>query len=165
MIVAWTGHRPDLFDEPFAAEAAVNAVAHDLARTHPELHFVVGGQRGVDTWAARAAIALWTPLTLILPCEPAEFARDWADEDRNALETILARAADVRVVGGHPQQAFTERNRLLVADANLLVAVWTGVTGGGTAETIAFACANGTPLREVLLTPAPGADLARGRGV
>src|SRR5579859_7659582 len=157
MLVAWTGHRPDLFDDPAAAEAAVATLADDLVRRHSALSFVVGGQRGVDTWAAHAAIARGVPFTLVLPLEVAQFARDWSAADRRELDLTLIRAADVRVVGGDPSRAFTERNRLLVARANLLAAVWTGVVGGGTAETIAFAQANRTPVREVLLRPAPGA--------
>lgn len=164
-MVAWTGHRPELFDDPAAAEAAVTAVAGDLVSHERVTRFVVGGQRGVDTWAAQAAIALGVPFTLILPLAPAELARDWADADLLALERIRGRAGAIHIVGGDPARAFTERNRRLVADADLLVAVWTGVSGGGTAETIAFARANGTPLREVLLTPSAAARLARGRGI
>ena len=142
MLVAWTGHRPDLFAHPAAAQAAVTTLADEFARRESTLSFVVGGQRGVDTWAARAAIARGVAFTLILPLEVAQFARDWPAADRHALDLILAAAGEVRVVGGAPERAFTERNRLLVAEADLLVAVWTGVSGGGTAETIAFARAN-----------------------
>jgi predicted Rossmann fold nucleotide-binding protein DprA/Smf involved in DNA uptake len=165
MIVAWTGHRPDLFNDAAVAQAAVDALARDLVEHQAVARFVVGGQRGVDTWAARAAIALGVPLTLILPLEAAEFARDWPADARKLLELTLTCASEIRIVGGERQRAFSERNRLLATEADLLVAVWTGLTGGGTAETIALACANGTPLREVLLMPAPRAGSAQGRGI
>ncbi|MDQ6672588.1 MAG: DUF1273 domain-containing protein [Chloroflexota bacterium] len=165
MIVAWTGHRPDLFNDPVVAEKAVTTLARDVVGREAAVRFLLGGQRGVDTWAAGAAIVLDVPFTLILPFEPAEFARDWSADDRRALARTLTRASDVRLVGGDRNAAFTERNRLLVAEADLLVAVWTGVTGGGTAETMAFATSNRTPVREVLLTPSSRADLASGRGV
>jgi hypothetical protein len=58
MRVAWTGHRPDLFRDPEAARQRVDDIARGLAQTTPEVTFVVGGQRGVDTGAAGTAHGL-----------------------------------------------------------------------------------------------------------
>jgi hypothetical protein len=160
MIVAWTGHRPDLFRDPLAARAAVDATARDMVEHQRAERFVVGGQRGVDTWAALAAIALGIPFTLILPIDASQFTSEWALHDRALLELTMAQAAEVRVADG-----YTERNRQVAASADLLVAVWTRVGRGGTAETIGLARAAGTPLREVVLDPAPTARAAQGRGV
>lgn len=198
MIVAWTGHRPDLFLDPAAAQAAVNAVARELAQrsaasggaarptaaashaasatvvssdadsptssgsaaASPRTTFLVGGQRGVDTWAAEAAFAHGLPFTLVLPFEPATFTQDWEPADRTRLEHALARAHAVHIAGG-----YTPRNQLLTETADLLVAVWTRTAGGGTAETIAFARAAGIPIREIVLPPSPRARAATGRGI
>src|SRR5438445_281666 len=139
MIVAWTGHRPALFREPVEASATVDFVARDLLARENVMRFQVGGQRGVDTWAAQAALDIGIPLSLFLPLNIDAFTVDWTLEDRKVLDAIVGRADAVQVVGGDPQGAFTERNRLLITGADLLVAVWTGTRGGGTAETIAFA--------------------------
>jgi hypothetical protein len=166
MIVAWTGHRPDLFRDPPAARAMVHSTAHELVQSEGATSFLVGGQRGVDTWAALAAIALGVPFTLLLPLPVADFTADWFADDRMLLERSMAHATDVRVVGsGEPALGYSERNRQLATQADLLVAVWTGVPGGGTAETIAFARAVGTPVREILLEAEPHADSKRGRGI
>jgi hypothetical protein len=167
-IVAFTGHRPDIFRDPEAARAMVDAVALDLVSHEPRAErFLVGGQRGVDTWAAQAALALRVPFTLILPLEIAVFAADWSIADRQLLDVVSARANEVRVVGGEPDAAYTERNRLLASQAELLVAVWTALTcgGGGTAETIALARAAGTPVREIVLPVAQMAHSPIGRGI
>jgi len=92
MIVAWTGHRPDLFRDPAAARAAVDTAARELARDGVEC-FVVGGQRGVDTWAALAGIATAVPLSLIMPRGLNEFTRDWSERDRQVLARIKDQAA------------------------------------------------------------------------
>jgi len=164
MIVGWTGHRPELFRDPGAARARVDDAARELLEKESEgaarVLFFAGGQRGVDTWAALAAIALGVPFVLILPLVPATFAAGWTGEDRLILDQTMARAAEVRIAGG-----FTERNRQIATSVDLLVAVWAGVRGGGTAETIALAQAAGTPVREILLDPAPSAGAARGRGI
>lgn len=159
MIVAWTGHRPDLFLEPRATRAAVESAAANVLQEGAE-RFLVGGQRGVDTWAAQAAIAHSIPFTLVLPLPVTEFTADWSATDRALLEHVLERASEVTIAAG-----YTERNRTLATGADLLIAVWTGVGGGGTEETINLARAAGTPVRELVLEPSPRAESARGRGI
>jgi uncharacterized phage-like protein YoqJ len=165
--VAWTGHRPDLFLDPEAARDVVHTTAQDLITEEKFDRFLVGGQRGVDTWAAQAAIALAVPFTLILPVAPAVFTSDWSAADRATLESVVSHASDVRIVGPGDDlaAAYTARNRQLATHADLLVAVWTQLEGGGTAETIALARACGTPVHELFLPIAQIAHSAHGRGI
>jgi hypothetical protein len=158
VIVAWTGHRPDVFDDPLAAETAVHQAAAELAGV--AARFLVGGQRGVDMWAAMAAISFGLPYVLILPHAPDVFAAEWPAEDRAVLDHTLQNASAIDVADD-----YSERNRLLATSADLLVAVWTGTRGGGTEETIAFARQAGVPVREIRLRPARGAEVMRGRGI
>ena len=166
-IVGWTGHRPDIFRDPDAARDVVQSTAQNLVSEERFEHFLVGGQRGVDTWAAQTAIALGVSFTLILPVEPALFTSDWSAADHATLVSVLARASDVRVVGQGDDlaAAYTERNRQLATQADLLVAVWTQLACGGTAETIALARASGTSVRELVLPIAQIAHSVRGRGI
>jgi uncharacterized phage-like protein YoqJ len=159
MIVAWTGHRPDLFRDVDAAQTVIDRAARELAEQGVDA-FLVGGQRGVDIWAAESAVKYAVPLRVVLPFEIAQFTREWPETDRAVLRALLARADTVRIAGG-----YTERNRALATQAQLLVAVWTGTIGGGTSETIEFARQIGTPVRELVLDPAPQARAATGRGI
>jgi cytosine/adenosine deaminase-related metal-dependent hydrolase len=159
MIVAWTGHRPDLFLDPTAARRAVESTAHELAR-QGAARFLVGGQRGVDTWAALAAIASAVPFRLVLPFDLDTFTQDWQVADRSLLIQTMASADDLHIAGG-----YSERNQVLARSAELLVAVWTRTQGGGTAETIDLARRAGTPIREIVLEPAAAAGSAHGRGI
>lgn len=158
--IGWTGHRPQYFRDPAAAEAAVQRTADELRREIAgPLVFITGGQRGVDLWAAAAAQRLGVPFHLYLPLPLAQFAADWDAADRAALEQAWAAAAERRVLdetGDFGAAAYTLRNQAIAEACDLLVAVWTGRTGGGTHETISFARALGKPIREVLL---PGADV------
>jgi hypothetical protein len=159
MIVAWTGHRPDLFREPDLARTVLDRAAREFAEQHVDA-FVVGGQRGVDTWAAQSAIKYAVPFRVVLPFDVAQFTREWLEADRSVLSSLLRQADAVRIADG-----YTERNRALVTEAQLLVAVWTATAGGGTSETIGLARQLGTPVREIVLEPAAHADAATGRGV
>jgi hypothetical protein len=158
-IVAWTGHRPDVFLDPAGAHTAVDNTAREMAESGTE-QFLVGGQRGVDTWAALAGMAYAVPFVVILPLPIGDFARGWSALDRAVLEQTIAQAADLRIAAG-----YRERNRQLATAADLLIAVWTRTHGGGTAETIDFAREAGTPCREIVLEPAPNAHLLSGRGI
>ncbi|MBV9327878.1 MAG: hypothetical protein JO352_29540 [Chloroflexi bacterium] len=158
MIVGWTGHRPDLFRDPALARARVESAARELSEQ--ATRFLVGGQRGVDTWAALTAIACGVGFDLVLPCELEIFTRDWAASDRVVLVESLRHAAAVRVAAG-----YSERNQILARQSDLLVAVWTRTAGGGTAETIDLARQAGTAVREIILEPSDTAASAHGRGI
>jgi hypothetical protein len=150
--VAWTGHRPDLFADPAAVAREIERLAAGYQVRHgPGLVFHCGGQRGVDTWAASAAAAFGIALHLYLPLAIAAFTADWQADDRGVLERLWSYAAERTVVdpaGTLGDAAYRERNRLLAAHGDVLVAMWTGQGGGGTAETIAFARALGRPVEE-----------------
>ncbi|HEV7662992.1 MAG TPA: hypothetical protein VGQ62_05610 [Chloroflexota bacterium] len=166
LTVAWTGHRPDVFADPTSAQATVESTARLLVANDNASHFLVGGQRGVDTWAALAARALGIPFTVILPLPAHVFADErWTAADRTVLEDLLASAETVTIVGGARDQAFAERNRRLATADDLLVAVWTGTPGGGTQETIVLARTVGTPVREIVVRPSSDAHAKQGRGI
>ena len=159
MIVAWTGHRPELFRDPFAARDAVQATAREMT-VRSGTRFLVGGQRGVDTWAALHAIDTGIAYRLVLPFDVPIFTEDWSEADRSVLIRTMAQAEAVQIAGG-----YAERNQVLAEESDLLVVVWTRTSGGGTAETLNLARRAGTPIREVILAPSPAAYSARGRGI
>jgi hypothetical protein len=159
MRVAWTGHRPDLFADSAAAREAVEFAARELVE-RGAVGFLVGGQRGVDTWAGLAGANAGVPLTVILPLPEDEFTAGWSASDRAVLDGILAAATEVQAAG-----SYSERNWRIATGADLLIAVWTRTGGGGTAETIDFARTAGRPVREIVLAAAPGSASAVGRGI
>ncbi|HLH25378.1 MAG TPA: hypothetical protein VK066_22905 [Chloroflexota bacterium] len=167
--VAWTGHRPELFAAPDAVAAAIIARSRELQAAHgAALAFHCGGQRGVDTWAALAAERLGIPLHLYLPLPLSRFAADWPAQDRALLEQSWAYASEQVVSDPHGllgAEAYRRRNRLLAARCDLLIAVWTGLGGGGTAETIAFAHDLGRPVEEHRFAPSGRQPAPGERGV
>ena len=169
MNVAWTGHRPEYFAAPEAVARAVADVAAALRAEHgAALAFHCGGQRGVDTWAAAAAQRLGLPLHLYLPLSVARFSADWLPTDVAALERSWAYAAERVVVdpdGTLGAAAYSGRNRLLAERCEVLVAIWTGRGGGGTAETIELARALGRPIQEHRFAPSARIPQPGERGV
>jgi len=163
--IAWTGHRPDVFADPGTAEQLVMRAAREVIN-QGATEFMVEGQRGVDLWAGEAALAVGLPIQVILPTPPSYFSRSWERQDAHRLESLLDQATEVTIVDPDVTLgalAYDRRNELLVSNAQLLIAVWTGLRAGGTFYTICAADASGVPIRELRLNPAP--DPSPGRGL
>ena len=152
MLIAWSGHRPDVFRQPVQAEAAVRAVG--AGRVAAGVQFLMGGQRGVDQWAARLALQLGIPFHFVLPTTVERFTRDWAAEDRYSLAELMSRCASLSTIdpaGALGALAYDLRNETIVRRADALVVVWTGLRRGGTFHTISAARARALPVAEMLL--------------
>lgn len=96
MLVGWTGPRPDLFRDPAKARDRVDVRTAELATDSDVQGFVCGGQRGVDQWAAEAALGHGLALHLVLPAPIDAFAVTWEDADRRTLEELRRHAAPSR---------------------------------------------------------------------
>ena len=166
MLIAWSGHRPDVFRELDAAERLVAKLASE--RAAPGAEFICGGQRGVDQWAARFAREHGIPFHLVLPVDSARFTGDWLDADRVALGELIAGAASMEIIDGQGDLgplAYDLRNEAIVRRADALVVVWTRIRRGGTFHTLCAARARGLPVQKFPLEVGTGAANVRLRGL
>ena len=149
-VVGFTGHR-HLQDA-----AAVERVLRDvLGRLRSEsgvewlaLSSIAAGS---DMVFARSALALGMGWEAILPLPPAEFRRDFSDDEWRAVEALLGEAEHVRVISdrGHREDAYLDGGMETVNHCDVLLAVWDGEPSrgrGGTAEIVAYARELGRPL-------------------
>jgi hypothetical protein len=167
MIVGWTGHRPDVFEDSELARRRVFEEAQAVLQQWPDAEMLVGGQRGVDLWAAEAACRLGAPYRLVLPADVETFTADWMPEDRRALEAAVAAARAVDIVachtGGLPL-SYDRRNERVALGSDLVMAIWTGLRRGGTFYTVCAAQSFGRAVQSIVL-PAAGGNVLPGRGV
>ena len=167
MVVGWTGHRPDVFRDVVLARWEVERAADALVGRWPEIEFVCGGQRGVDLWAAAAAIARNVAFHVVLPIPATGFARGWNPEEQRSLSAVLRRAASLEIVDPNSAEGpltYDRRNEAIVRRSELIVAVWTGIRRGGTFYTLCAARARGLAVEEWRLEPA-GRIRVGGRGL
>lgn len=144
MNVAFTGHRPQKLggwnEVNFTANAVKNWLAWQVAQLQTEHQpetWITGGALGVDTWAAEAVQAAGLHHTLALPFEG--YDARWPVAARNRGAGIRHQASVVQVVMQLSSPgAFQVRNRWMVDNCGLLVAVWDG-SPGGTANCVAYA--------------------------
>lgn len=154
-VAALTGHRPARLagydmTHPFYQRLRARLLAHaaTLAQEHPRLEIRSGLAQGADTTWAQAGLLMrrthpGVRVTGWMPC-PDQAGR-WPASAR-AEHARLRLAMDAIDVAAQvcTMQAFHTRNARMIAGADLLLAVWDGSDGGGTASTVARARAAGT---------------------
>ena len=156
---AFTGHRPSKFpwrhDE---ADSRCVALKEKLTDQIKKLvnsgvtDFFSGMAEGTDTYCAQIVLDLRRKnptlnLHCVLPCEGQ--ADRWGDLARERYHTILKQADFVEHVSRkYYDGCMLARNRRLVDQAGILLAVYNGERRGGTAATVRYAQRAG---REIIM--------------
>lgn len=156
MIVCGTGHRPDKlggypFYEKVNHDKLVEIICYFLWRNshprceNPEDEVISGGALGFDQALATAAYIEGVPYRLYLPFE--DFDCKWPDGSRRVLASQMKKAVEVRYIcePGYAAWKMQKRNEAMVNDANAVLALWNG-TSGGTANCIRYAEKVGRPV-------------------
>lgn len=155
----FTGHRPQSFSWKYnegnlrcimlkfrLKREIVRAIKRDGIQ-----HFLTGMALGVDTWAAEIVLSLrkrrHVTLECVLPCHDQD-AR-WPRESRERYQSILAQCDKVTLLQTHySPDCFNKRNHYLIDHSDLVIAVWNG-SPSGTGSTVAYAAAQGKPVRQI----------------
>ncbi len=149
-VVGFTGHRQ--LGDQVRIERALVEILTDLRR-EPKVEWLALSSiaAGSDMLFARTALRLGLGWEAVLPMAPAEFQRDFSDDEWRLVEGLLADAEQVRVIGERPHRddAYLDCGMETVNHCDLLLAVWDGEPArgrGGTAEIIAYAREMSRPL-------------------
>lgn len=142
MTVSFTGHRPSRlggYDKRVGVNADVCTFlksAIERLKAEGAEDFISGAALGVDQWAAEIVLELGLNLTLALPF--AGYGENWPLESRQHLEELKKKANRVVIVceGEYKPHKNHERNKWMLDNSQVVVAVWDGGTEGGTASAI-----------------------------
>ena len=164
-----TGHRPprlalDHHDAAREACATIFAeaktilaqikVAHAelFSEEEPLVRLVSALATGADTVAAEAALDQDIALSTCMPFAASVYRKDFSEEDWEGAE-MLASAADSNLeLTDHPggdEAAYEAVGRLVLAQADILIAIWDGEAArgrGGTTDIVAEAIARHIPV-------------------
>jgi uncharacterized phage-like protein YoqJ len=141
----FTGHRPEKlggYDKTvgvnvdvckFLSEAVTLAVLKGYDT------FISGGALGVDQWAADEVLRQKQRLVIALPFET--YGENWPPSSQKVLADLKAAASLVHVVcpGPYVNWKCNERNKWMVDRAAIVIAVYDGSKGGGTAHAVKYA--------------------------
>lgn len=148
-----TGHRPKHLTaaEQAWSQVALHRAAWRLRSVYGTVHGISGLALGADTWWAMAVLASGMDLHAYIPFEAQ--SATWPAADQAVWHELRRRASSVTVVsdGGYDVRALHARNEAMLADADLVVALYKDGTPGGTASAIAKARRRGQPI--LLLDP------------
>ena len=139
-------------------EATVRGIAEAESRLAPEttgaplLRVISSLAAGADQLVAEAALERGWELQCPLPFAREEYAKDFPGDAAERFGRLLARATSVFEHAGdrrHADGAYLEAGRTMLAQSDLIIAVWDGQPSrgtGGTAEVVREALAKGLPV-------------------
>ena len=149
MIVCGTGHRPDKRGG-YGPDVAGKLIALARSWLEPFVDIGVdkvisGGALGWDQALADAALWLNIPVELYLPFPG--FEDRWPTESKLHLYSQMPQVLGVHYIcgPGYAGWKMQERNKAMVDDADKVLALWNGSTGG-TGNCIAYANKAGKPI-------------------
>jgi hypothetical protein len=136
--------------------------------TPPVIALVSSLAEGADRIAAKAALAVKIPVDVVLPCARTMYEQTFADDSsRGEFATLLDRARARLILplsfdGGVAReaqlaQAYESAGLTMLAQADILIAVWDGEPAkgrGGTGDIVDDAARQGTPI--VVIDPVEG---------
>ena len=151
-VCSFTGHRPEKMK---ATEAEVKeklsvAIKDAIAAGYDT--FLSGMAPGVDIWAAEVVLEMrraGVPISLVAVVPYALFGLSKQYGDAEKYNDIVAQCTDVQMVSNcYHRGVFHERDRWLVDNSSLLIAVYNG-TEGGTKYTMEYATKKGVTFNSI----------------
>jgi hypothetical protein len=142
-VVGFTGHRQ--VADPKRTAAAIRSVLSDLRKATPGEWIALSSvAAGGDSLFAEAALENDLSWHVVLPLAPAEFKKDFSDDEWRKVESLLPEAEIVRVTAEAEARddAYLDCGMETVHGCDVLLAVWDGAPArgkGGTADVVAYA--------------------------
>lgn len=143
MIIAMTGHRPSKLNNDYdLTSPLINKIALQLQKAiefYKPTQMISGMALGIDTLWAELAILEQIPLLAALPCK--NHSSKWPQKSVNRYNDILNNLLTEIVYVSDKEYDNTcmqKRNEYMVDQADLLIGVWDG-SSGGTGNCIKYA--------------------------
>lgn len=134
MIISHTGHRPNKLPGGYDyAHPFYIALRTKLKELYLELKpdkAISGVAVGFDTIAAETCLEVNIPLIAAVPFVGQE--NIWKEEAKKRYKEILSKAEKVHIVcpGGYAAWKMQARNEFMNKNADVIIALWDGTTGG-----------------------------------
>ena len=151
MLVGVTGHRPERLGTNWPiVERWIAGKLEEYKARGEKVSLISGMARGVDQIAATTAIDQGVGVRCYYP---------YMHKFSNLEDYIMTRAEVIRYEHkDYVPQCYTDRDRRIVDDCDVLLVVWDGIKYGGTYYTYKYALEKGKKV-EVFKIPVAGSDL------
>lgn len=144
--VCFTGHRPnklDGYNEDGILVRAIKQALRDtirrLLKENPDIKFISGAALGVDTWAAEIVLEENGILSLAIPNVGQQ--NEWPVASQYRWLTLFREAHEVVFCdkGDYAPYKMMKRNKYMVDESDLVIAVYNGDKEGGTYNCVNYA--------------------------
>lgn len=140
MIYAGTGHRPPRLGLNYSLkhrELLTDFLTRELLSIRPS-KIISGMAQGFDQCLAEAALNLNIPFIAAVPFHG--HPDKWPKDSKELYYNLLNQAEEVRILSDlYSNSAFTKRDRFMIDNADSVIAMYDGVSLGGTAYTVDYA--------------------------
>lgn len=145
-IIAGTGHRPGkLGNDPLLLNRLTDLAMEYLGSEAPN-KVITGMALGWDIALAIAAIKLEIHVMAAIPFKDQNLL--WKNKDKILYNNILSKCTDKKIIcdGGYSASKLMIRNKYMVDNATKIVALYDGISAGGTANCIKYAVSRNIPI-------------------
>lgn len=141
MIVAFTGHRPNKIGGYKIPNPIYDHIASEIKKALKEINperAISGMALGVDQWAAEICVELGIPFIVAIPFVGQESI--WPQDSQDKYRRLLDKAEETKIIceGGYAAKKMQIRNKWMIDNCDVLIAVWNG-TNGGTGNAVKYA--------------------------
>ena len=159
MIVAFTAHRPDKlggYNLPNPTYLHVCREIDKILRQLKPEKVISGMALGGDQWAANIAFKLKIPVLAAVPFDGQE--KKWPEKSQSIYRKLLSKASEIVVISppGFTVGKMQRRNKWMVDQCDILIAIWDG-SAGGTKNCVEYARTVKKPEEIIFIDPRPGA--------
>lgn len=137
MILGLTGHRQNKMGGYDDSKNKYGQIKFRLLQIFSELKpakIISGMAIGVDQWAVEAALELKIPVLALIPCAAQESKWPGKVQERykEMLADIILAGGEVKYISDKPYTniCMQVRNEAIVSNADMMLAVWDGSSGG-----------------------------------
>ena len=136
LVIAGTGHRPDkLGGYTEATDMRLRTLACKVLLACGPVRVISGMALGWDMALAEACVMGKIPFDAYIPFNGQESR--WQRREQDRYHELIRQARRVNVSWNLPSmEAFDRRNREMIRDGEVMLALWNGDTRGGTANAI-----------------------------
>ncbi len=143
MKIAITGHRPHKLENDYDLKSTlINNIKQniiDFLKDKEDLTLISGMALGIDTLFAKIAVELNIPFIAAIPFINQD--KVWIQKSKDLYNNLLNEALEVVNVSGkdfYNPSYMDMRNKWMVDNCDILIAVWDG-TSGGTGNCVKYA--------------------------
>ena len=138
--VGVVGHRPEYIQDQDSVISTVGRIIDTISYQYKDLIVNVGGEIGIDQWAADFCRKNGIRYHMFLPCPPDYLSSEWYDEQKQILTNCYNNSWATTIYSKEYGYEIEKENYQNIVDiSDFVICFWNGMKQGSTFECIKYA--------------------------